>query len=716
MFVRIQLATLAFLTSASFLALATGCSSSADAPQDAGLAHEAATSHDAAPKHDAGIQDAPSLDGWTVASGCNPLAVTSECILPYPSDLMTVADPTTPTGLRVALPPGALTVPDAEAPINMAPFNRGDGAPTSEAIVVHFGVEVGASFLADDSQTASSVLATSPIALLNETTGERMPFLSEMDANSPTATGRHALIIRPLTPLAFGTKYVVVITSAVRDASGKALPVSKGFVALRDKIHTEVPALEAARCHFEQLFTVLAAHGYARDSLALAWDYTTASSHSVIGPITTMRQQVFHATTRAAPVLADGGADAHVDASTPALDAGGDAGTNVITYSISSVAPAQYLSGGTVVEGSFTPPNYLKADNTIDYGTDNVPALQTTIPAPSYPFTMVIPSQSATQSLPLVVIGHGAGSDGRTYLAGSEASALQPLAGDIGAVLIATDWIGLSSEDLPIIGGIASDLNAVGELSDRLLQAIVNNLSMIELSVGALEADPQVRRSTAQPFIDPTRIYYMGLSLGGIEGSSLISVSRNITRGVMIVPGASWSTIGERSHDFLELFGAVSLAYPDPLFQLEFFSLTQSRWDPADPINLATLFSTNPLPDSPTSRIVVLEEGIDDCVVPNLATEMLARAYGLPLATPDIVPIYGVPTVANPANKSALSQFKILSDVASYTPPTSDVPPPTDNGVHEDMAAQGPVIAEALTLLTTGSIVQTCDAGPCLLH
>jgi len=82
MFVRIQLATLAFLTSASFLALATGCSSSADAPQDAGLAHEAATSHDAAPKHDAGIQDAPSLDGWTVASGCNPLAVTSECILP----------------------------------------------------------------------------------------------------------------------------------------------------------------------------------------------------------------------------------------------------------------------------------------------------------------------------------------------------------------------------------------------------------------------------------------------------------------------------------------------------------------------------------------------------------------------------------------------------------------------------------------------------------
>jgi hypothetical protein len=715
--------------------LAIGCSSSPVSPEtgtdggetkdgathDAGKPHDAST-HDSESKHDSEpTKDAPTaLDGWTVPTGCNPIAVTSECMLPYPSDFLTVADSTTSTGLRLALPPGSLKVPDASTPIDMTPFNRGDGAPTSSPILVHFGVEVGASFLANDTQTAETILATSPIALVNETTGERVPFLSEMDANvnssEPTGAGRHALIIRPLVPLAFGTKYVVVITNAVLDANGDALPASKGFVALRDKIATDVPAIENARGHYEDIFTLLAAHGYPRASLQLAWDYTTVSSHIVIGPIAAMRTEVFAATTAPAPAAPDAGADAASDAGDAGVSP--DAGNaDTITYTITSVTASQYVTGANIVEGNFTPPNYLQADNTILYTADGLPTRQTTIPAPSYPFTMIVPPLGATQSLALVVFGHGLFGDGRDYLTTDYGSDIQPLSQSLGAVVIATDWIGLSSGDLDlIISDVVPNLNRVGLVTDRLLQALVNNLSLIELSEGALQNDPRVRLSQTQPLLDPARVYYYGVSLGGIEGSSLISVSRNITRAAVAVPGASWSNLLARSYDYAPIGAAIGTKYPDLLLQQEFITLMQSRFDPADPINLATLFQKNPLPNSPSPRTVVIQESIDDCQVPNLTTELLARAYGIQEVTPDIVPIFGIGTDTTPTTTDSLSQFAIASDIAKYVPPTTNVTPSMDNGAHFDLAFQAPALAEVITLLNTGTIVQTCaDAGPCNL-
>ena len=710
----------------------TGCGSSADSPASADSgAHDAAKSdgsvvHDASAKHDVAVATdavvgAPDAlpDGWSVPTGCNPLTVTTECMLPYPSDLLTVPDTTTVTGLRVALPANSLVVPVSSTPIDMTAFNRFDGAPTSAPILVHFGVEVGATFLANNTQTASSLLATSPIALLDEATGARVPFLSEMDANDPTDTTRHALIIRPLTPLAFNTKYVVVLTNALRDTSGKPLPISPGFVALRDKITTTNTILEGGRAHFETVFSFLAAHGYPRDSLALAWDYTTASNQMVIGPITAMRQQVFAAGTAKGPSLPDAGVDA---AASPTDASAGDAGTNdgkTITYTITSVTPSPYEPGASIIEGNFTPPNYLQADNTIAYSSAGAPALQTSIAAPSYPFTMIVPPLAATQSLALVLFGHGLFGAGRDYLTTSYGSTLQPLAQQLGAVVVATDWIGLSSGDLQlIINDVVPNLNRVGIVSDRLLQALTNNLSLIELSLGALGDDPAVHVTTAHPLIDPTRVYYYGVSLGGIEGSSLLSVSRNVTRGIVAVPGASWSNLLARSSDYAQIGGAISLVYPDKLLQQEFITLLQSRFDPADPVNLATLFEKNPLPNSPSPRTVIIQESIDDCQVPNLTTEILARTYGINQVTPDIVPIFGLTDITTPTTSISLSQFELTSDVAKYVPPTTNVTPTMDNGAHFDLAFRPESLQEVMTLFNTGKVVQLCGdggVGSCIL-
>jgi hypothetical protein len=683
----------------ALLALICGCGTSTGAGGDAGAKDATGDA-----------TDAGGLDGFSVPTGCNPLTITGDCMLPYPSDFLTKPDPSTPTGLRVAISPNSLVVPAGATAIDVTPFNRADGAPTSAPVLVHFGVDVAASLLANDKQTASSVAATSAIALFAESTGERIPFLSEMDANDPSETSRHALIVRPLVPLAFGQKYVVAISKRLTDTSGKPLPVSEGFVALRDKIPTHVTAIESARPHFEDLFTFLNAHGYPRDSLALAWDYTTASNHTVIGPITTMRQQVFHASTGYAPPT-DGGLPPP-EGGSEAPDSGAD---TTITYTIGSITPSPYVSGAILVEGNFTPPNYLQADNTIQYTSDNVPVLQTSVPRPSYPFTMIVPPIAKSKSLSLLLFGHGLFGDGRDYLTDQYGSTIQPLAQSLGSVVVATDWIGLSSGDLDlIIADVVPNLNRVGIVTDRLLQALVNNLSLIELSLGALSADPRVRMSTAQPLIDPSRVYYYGVSLGGIEGSSLISVARNVTRAAVAVPGASWNNLLARSYDYSMIKSFINARYPDPLVQQEFITLLQSRFDPADPVNLATLFQKNPLPDSPSSRIVVVQESIDDCQVPNLTTEILVRTYGIPEIEPDIVPIYGVPTVKSPTHASALSQFEIKHDVAKYVPPMSNLLPTMDNGAHFDLAFQVPVLLEVTNLLQGDVIEQSCE-GACFL-
>jgi hypothetical protein len=332
---------------------------------------------------------------------------------------------------------------------------------------------------------------------------------------------------------------------------------------------------------------------------------------------------------------------------------------------------------------------------------------------------MIVPPVAATQSLPLVLFGHGLFGSGRKYLTTDYGSTIQPLAQQIGAVIVATDWIGLSDGDLQlIISNVVPNLNSVGLVTDRLLQALVNNLSLIELSRGALGQDPQVRLATTQPLLDPAKVYYYGVSLGGIEGSSLISVSRNVTRAVVAVPGASWSNLLARSVDYQPIETAIGNMYPDKLLQQEFIDLLQGRFDPADPINLATLFQRSPLPDAPSTRTVILQESIDDCQVPNLTTEMLARAYGVPQLTPDVTPNYGLSTVTSPTTTSALAQFTLSSDVAKYVPPLSNVTPAMDNGAHFDLAFTAQALSEVITLFNTGSIDQVCGdggVGSCIL-
>jgi hypothetical protein len=170
---------------------------------------------------------------------------------------------------------------------------------------------------------------------------------------------------------------------------------------------------------------------------------------------------------------------------------------------------------------------------------------------------------------------------------------------------------------------VVPNINRITLVTDRLLQSLANNLALTELAVGALSADPRVRFD-GSPLIDPTRVYYYGVSLGGIQGSSLFSVSRHISRAAVAVPGASWSNLLPRS----TVYGPSrpsSTPLPRPPGAGAVHRAAADRFDHTDGVNLATLAFARPLPDAPRDRRIVLQEAIGDCQVPNLATRILAR-------------------------------------------------------------------------------------------
>ena len=669
----------------ALVACSSETASTADAAVDAPAVDAPAVD---APAVDAPAVDAPAVDvpAKPVASAttCNPLAVTAECLPPFPSDFLTREDLTTPTHRRLALPSGSLATPPGTTPIDMGPFNRADGWPTSEPLVAHLGVALRASDLTDIRHAEQSVEATNPIAVFDMSTGRRVPFLAEMDANAHDPA-RAALIIRTLEPLAFGARHVVAIRRSVRTVAGAEPPASPGFVALRDHTPSSDPRIEAARARYEEMFTFLARQGYAREEIYLAWDWTTASRQHVLGPILSMRQEVF----RRAGV------------------AGG------IPYTITRVEESPNANTARIVYGTFAPPNFLRDDNSLQFAADGSAVVQTD--ALSYPFTMVIPARARRdgQPLPLVVFGHGVFGRGRDYLTGSIGTELiQPLAEQAGAVVVATNWIGLSGDDQSLlITQVVPNINRISIITDRLVQSIVNNLALIELSVGAMGSDPMVRLGAA-PVIDPARVYYYGVSLGGIQGASLTSVSRNISRAILAVPGGSWSNLLPRSIVYAPIKAVVDVRYPDPLLQTQFIGLLQARFDHTDGVNLGTLALRNPLPDAPRDRRIIMQEAIGDCQVPNISTRILARALGVQQLTPAVETVFGLTGVTSPGVVSALAQYQMPANLMRYTAPDTNLVPAMDNGTHSDSVSLPSALAQVRALLETGSIEQRCT-GTC---
>ncbi|MGE5182901.1 MAG: hypothetical protein ACM31C_12595 [Acidobacteriota bacterium] len=160
--------------------------------------------------------------------------------------------------------------------------------------------------------------------------------------------------------------------------------------------------------------------------------------------------------------------------------------------------------------------------------------------------------------------------------------------------------------------------------------------------------------------IDPAHIVYMGISLGGIMGSTTDAVEPDFKAAVLNVPGAGWFDILENTQNLTIRCGLVNALidagvvmgtkYPnDPQGALcltdawkqqpgyiQFSSIGRWVLDPADDANF-----DSPHPSFPglDAKKWLIQEVIDDQVVPNIATDNEgALAGAMPLTADPFTP------------------------------------------------------------------------------
>ncbi|MCX5730043.1 MAG: hypothetical protein NTY18_01545, partial [Deltaproteobacteria bacterium] len=141
--------------------------------------------------------------------------------------------------------------------------------------------------------------------------------------------------------------------------------------------------------------------------------------------------------------------------------------------------------------------------------------------------------------------------------------------------------------------------------------------------------------------IDPSRVFYVGQSLGSIEGTVDLAANPRVSRAVLNVGGATWVDIMTTSTSpalrnlYLGALAAVGITPGSPENLL---LLTAAHWvlDPADPANFAVHLVQSPLlnllasPPALQAPKAILGQGARcDGTVPNGTNELLYGLIGL---------------------------------------------------------------------------------------
>lgn len=302
---------------------------------------------------------------------------------------------------------------------------------------------------------AASTAPDSPTLLLNKGTGEAVAHWLELDhsrcvcllskhAHRPMRTVStppgprsdgwenghdyaRTLIMTPAARLEDGATYIVAMRNLTTASSGAPVPPSAAFKALRDGSPSTDPAVTNRRAEYAALFKAVdAAPGWggSQATMQLAWEFTVGSTQQWTGKFVSMRDDAF-----------------------ARLPAGGPA------HKIYSIRENPDDVTFRHIEGAVQVPWYL---NQKGPGMDVRLVLDPTTGMPQFTemvwvnFTAIIPlgvvNSSTFEAARVVQYGHG--------LFGSreevEDHYLQVEGGKNKYVYIATDWIGLSGDDVVV--------------------------------------------------------------------------------------------------------------------------------------------------------------------------------------------------------------------------------------------------------------------------
>ena len=552
----------------------------------------------------------PGIDAATLGR-CEFLD-PSKCLFPYPSDHLTVADPSMDTGRRVNYALASMPQRVDGKPTDPTELNRNDGfSPGTAMLTAIPGLDLAKSQAPLITKIARSLDADSPIVLVDAETGERQLLWSEPDPFAP-----EVLILRVGKNLENGRRYIVALRD-LKNGAGEPIAPGRAFRLYRDRVPTYLPDFEARRPKMEAIFSDLARAGIGREDLVLAWDFTVLSKRNVSERMLEMRDDAFASLGSAAPTFT-------VTLNAPFTDNNG---------------PSNAVRNFRRVEGTIQVPLYMTGGGVpgtrLRQGPDGLPTRDLTQDWTAK-FRCTIPETvNAENPGRLVLYGHG--------LLGSEnevgARNIRDITTEHHFVYCATKWIGMGEDDRNNVLAILSDLSLFPSLPDRLQQGFLNFLFL-----GRAMKHPQgfvtnaaFQDAEGKPIIDPSDLFYDGNSQGGIAGGGLAAFGQDFTQVVLGVTGMNYSTLLLRSVDFDDFFLFLSFAYQDPTETSLNISLLQMLWDRAEANGQANHVTADTYANTPPKN-VLLHVAFGDHQVANVSAEVEARTLGARIHQPALAP------------------------------------------------------------------------------
>jgi len=620
-----------------------------------------------------GSDGKPSLE---TADNCNPMGAT-HCMTGWPSGIFMVQDDSTATGWRLDIPEGTLPTSADDYPIDPTPLNSRDGFSASAPVLMAFPNSVDASLLVHYNNYADSLDISSPTLIIDMDNGGLVAHFAEVDVPEPEPASSQTLYMRYAQQLKPGTRYAVGIRKTLKDRDGGELPIPEGYQSILDEVETDHPLLERVRPRYPAIFAAFEAEGIdPRTELVVAWDFVTASD-------TTMKQWMISARDTAMPVM-------------------GSAGGN-LTFLVEDDLLDSDERIRRRIEGTLNVPLFLTQDGLAKPGTElsldsaGFPQMEGMY---DIPFDAIIPecAYTALEPVPIMIYGHG--------LLGTsdQAAGRRDEADTLCMVVVGTDMRGMSEADTTNVIHALNNLNNAPWLFGALVQGLTNHIALEQIVRGPM-ADDLFTDDAGDSLVDPTKVYYYGLSQGHIFGSTFMAYDPFIERGVVGVGGANYSMMLERSRDWPTYKTTLIGAYPDALDVTICINLMQMWWDATDPTTTSPGFYDDPIPGTPTKQLL-MHMAMGDDEVPNISAEYQARTMGTPILGPAVYSVFGIEEVTGPITSGgALVQY----DGGDRGPLTNE--PPDDNSAHSLTRKQPATLRQMAHFYATGEIVAECQDG-----
>ena len=549
-----------------------------------------------------------------LTASCDPMD-TTRCFLPWPSSVYTVADASTPTGLRVHLDPEQLIAPDDPSSINLA-----DGFSRVTPLVTGFAANVQAlPTAADGMGSVRLIVAQHGDPALGSFVPLRFDVEQDQDQNGNTES---MVFGYPLRPLEANADYVAVVLDdlpvmGTPPAASHDAEVALGLVKPATLAEAKLAAYHAPTR------AVLAKAGVDPAHVVRVWDFTTRSAQDPTARLAAMRAGALAAVM------------------------GGKTTVSITSVDTSAGPPIAAAVVGTI-DGL---PEYITPTPGSTFTLD-ANGLPTPIGTRSAPFRVVIPT--GTGDYHVVVYGHGTGG---SY---DETTLDAEIAGS-GAAKIGIQFDGWNGTVvLDTFIGLTKIFQGTRYATGMLMQALADATAIESTLSGALGDALSAPMLGGMPNPaagrrpDATHIWAGG-SLGGIMSLVAVSADPTLRYGVLNVPGAAWTHYIPKSQLYTMVAGLLYGPYQGYLNPKQYLAMSQGDWDEVDgAIWAGGLTGRN--------AAFLVQESIGDPIVPNPGTEMVAVVTSAKQVGAVLVPIAaGIPAATEVTGASGITQYEVTS-------------------------------------------------------